>query len=1230
MCSILHSKLKIERDGIKSLWSTQLAAYKRMYNLAERDIVYVDISNFNYSNSYAEVRHCVLTCKVDGELVILGIFHNSKSYMPYELSLIKDERIKNILKLDSNWYDLGLSIQTAIDNGFKVGDISSLAYDPEMIHNIKFIEDLSDANYSYIKDMEGYVLLEEDSVNVGVSKPDVLRNWVITSIPEIVMIRGRVVKLRSDCLKRVNDEAPFFCFTNCLKYAMLHLDFNDPICALWVSYVLAGYMFSVDGRRVTNHHSLLSHKMFEVTFSYLRSKLKFRCGPGGDAALAEGARFLIPDPLIKAYEVKTPFGDLNQYAFARSRGPYASYSVSKISMTNFKLECGDNERYSNRVNYIDDTIVKDAYDLLVRLGLPLNAKLQLGMLDEKMTKLNFKLGKINRVILGMIGYSGTHAQTAIVTQFYGTRDMGKSTSKEFLDAVSNYTERFIDAGVNKYPLVPPDPLLNRRLDVLFKGGTSSASSTFNHKKMFSEISYASPFHKEHDPLKRVFKLSETMPHLFKVVTDIRVTFKTKTATIITNPEDFIEFRGVDLSRRINAGSRLVRGTRAKRIITPTYGSIYATALLTVLPAVKLLSYKPIGASALSLVGSVGTSYEGAMAHSVIAPMLAALCNDPSYFVVAVDFTQFDSSQFGDISAAHAKGLLNYSKRFDDGSSLPKDELETVNILSASAKSLFEIQAKAFDTPMLYKSSGVTAYADGVKSGELSTQLRNTFTNKPHTDMMIDRYNITSNTRKVDLVHENIIGDDKYIVLRMRDGNPLDLGSCKSIINTAALIAEENHMKISVKRSVVGNNVAEHIKLYSAGGWLIQDVFLDSFTSEKNTFGKLTYAERLTVLYDIYMTMLIRFADVEHIMPLFTLDLAAMAGIKSGDAVFTPNISVIAAVGGPEILMGAPEIRGLGRYAFQDFYGCPASDRSWYKGICQLYNTLISGGGRQIFNRIMKRKLQEDETLVSPIWIEHFKRKRSELQRASKRKGLKQVYNHAPENSPDILTDILISTIDEPVINFIDNDRVLQMILFDDLKSSITPLYTYHGWFILQRESRRLPPSPYISADEGVKNVHAVIGLADINSYIVDSSSVIEMLLKKHPGDYPSYLTGNSLLGILSAVDVGHWSEALQVLDFSTELSSLVCDKAAGLIHRYNIEKVKFSGSLYDNTSRTYDLSDESLELRIKTAHGLSHQAAMSIRMEGMKLVLFMARFGFSIQGNYVSDIESMSLRINDS
>jgi RNA-directed RNA polymerase len=1113
---------------------------------------------------------------------------------------------------DEGWFKLALKIQKYLDDGNKIVPVELLRYDEKFKFNIKHPSPENNfLNFRVVVDCKAEVYLDDDD---GLSSPAVLRGWEIESIPESIELPdGKMFGLRKACLRRVTDEAPCFLYTNLFNYALLNIDFDSPLTKIWLNHFVGSEdYFTFNGRSFTCNKTLLAHKKFELLITALRAKLKFNVNDDEfEKCLLEGFSIIIDDPIYNSYKCRGLFGDLNQHVFAKTRSPPLPININGISNTTYEYNLDHYKHESiGRMNLIDEKSFEESLEKLRKYGFNENAALLKRSPFYDITKLNCKKGKLNRMILGLCGYTGTHGSSAVITQFMGTSDMGPEITPSFYEKIRHITHRFYtDAEPSNYVLKP-----EQVLDVLYKGGTSSASSTNNHLKLDMVVKYRSPFFTNDDVIDDKVVL-DNKSNEYIVNTKVKTKFKTKNAAILTHPQDFIFYKNSDMDIIVNMGSRLVRGTRDKRIITPNYGSIYATALMTSTPVVRLMSGRPDNMPALTLKGRIGTAYTNAVPHLVMLPIMAATTNDPSFFVICVDYKQFDSSQHGEIAEANADGIRDYSLKFPSEPDYDNNDIMDLRYISMNKKLHLKADHKANE--LKYTNGDITAVAPGVPSGSLPTQVDNSITNRAATEETIEMYN-KEYLRKIELICENVIGDDKCLVFKMSDGRAVTIEVMNDLVDVSKRVAENNHMAISAKRTVVGNNVGEHIKNWCARGYITQDVFLDSLTSEKNSFRELKYADKLTTIYDIFMTMLTRFADTKPLMQLMKQDIILLEGITSGYITFIPTVKTIAAIGGPEILFSNPEIRGMARYAhkFDEVDG--------FETINRLFSTLRENRGSEAFrSSVLKHVKKYNPDAISEIWINHFKRRNEATYTVEDIEGpYSDVKQYMPEFADSFLMKKLAATLREPVAERMDNNIIIKTIFeFGVLAKFVKPKF-FQPFFCEYFEANGYT-SPYIGACNRVQRIHELIGLSKKNISVVEPTARLSAIMRQMPGSHPAYITGEDVFAVLSAKSdaVSTWNRLLQLMDFTPGLIERVISFVQQNMHRYISDKDVNLTSIFDNTTRTYDISEDNAKLRVKLNvknMNLSKTSERGLMVEGMKHVVYAAGHGHSILANYSS------------
>jgi len=1153
----------------------------------------------DYQNHF----HVTLVYTVNGQKVKLGslINWNNISHLDPVRSgdHITDERLKRLIDFDRKWVPYALVLQDYIDQGGTFEQPTLPQYDPAFEHNVKHPTVKNNfLDISVIKECDTFMLLKDE---LGIGNPDVLRGWELESIPATVQldIDGTITQfpMRKHMIRRINDEAPTFFFCNPFRYATIHLDPKDAAVKEWLNYFIGCEdFFSFKGSNVITSKSLLAHKRFEAVATHIRKRNMFAFDDEDESAMMQWLKYIIKDPIYLSYKNRSHFGNLNQHIFARTKSDGLSWSIADISSTNFRIKQVPRTTSSARYNIIDEEMMVESVNALRDEGLTEIANITRRMVDADITQRNVVKGKLNRIALSYCGYAGSHAATAMAMQFNGTKELNPKCDPEFIASTRSNMTEYMREGLARYP---QGAIKANRMDLLFKGGTSSASSTEEHAKVSGKYRTTSILYTDKDvDNKSIFKT--LTPGTYRVVRPIESKLKSKNANIMTHPDNFSKFHPSDLTRVVNAGSRLVKGTRAKRIITPNYGSIYAAALVTVLPTVRLMSSREPNMHALTTQGRVGTTYHGALPHDVMAPEMAATTTgDTSFFAVAKDFGQFDTSQWGEISKAHADGVRSQQKSYTG----QHTGLIPLSLDTASMADLLEVSASSYDNPLLYKMAGLVCESAGVKSGELTTQVRNTTSNDAHSTLALNMYNARAEKlglSKVQLITANKVGDDSVEVYRVADCRPLTQEIAGLMVECLKDAADANHLELSPKRTVVGNNVVEHIKIWVYRGYLAMDVFLDSLTSEKNSFIGLGYLEQVNILYDMAMTMMIRYGSVDNCMRQFTSDVKLLNGVRAGNYTFIPTPKVICCYGTPEIALTSPEIRSMGRYI-------PINDVE-RRVLSKLVATLSTNKAKSQFIDQMR---EQNGDYLHDVWKQHFKRRNGidpEGLGIRISNGLKKLM---PEFCERHLNEKIIGTLEERAVKEATSDIILTDIITGKLAKSPRPAFFCN--FYLAPNTAIGVESPYLTADEGVKNVHRIVGLSYRNSVAVSPASNIDRVLRNNPGSAPAYLTGNEILGVLSSYPAQNWGSCLMALDISEPSLTSIIEIAERQMHAYLADKDLNTANLFDNTSRTYNISNETYPHFVNLTPNISRNNINGFNIEAMKHVIYMARRGISVK-----------------
>ena len=503
-------------------------------------------------------------------------------------------------------------------------------------------------------------------------------------------------------------------------------------------------------------------------------------------------------------------------------------------------------------------------------------------------------------------------------------------------------------------------------------------------------------------------------------------------------------------------------------------------------------------------------------------------------------------------------------------------------------------------PLLYKSSGAVARADGVRSGMLATQLSNHETNVAQSDIFVHNYNAQSSD-KVKHFYQSIVGDDIQDGYKMIDGQNFTRAIGKKMIDALIEHAENIKLVISGKRTIASSVTTENIKMYVAHGYMIQDIMLDWKTSEKNTFIKQTFLDKVTSAYDIAMTMGVRMCNLDKLMNELLFDYCFFNGVRAGDITIIPSSMIWACNGGPEILLTAPEIRNYGMILRQFM-----PEKFTY--LSRLNLTIRSNVGKEKYSRQM---LRQNPGMASEYWGKYFARSNGYDITDTDWLESRLVEKLAPENAMNVLNERLFLDSKEIVIKFMNDDDSITKIINNKLKSFVPRKYFAH--FNVIDGIAKGEISPYIGSDVGVQNVHRIVGLARRNVTLLSEIQAIDRVLNKFPNSGPAYIKGADLLA--AAFDVGYenYHTMLALLGFKGGSIPNLATILRKTMPRYIDGKNQSNDLLFDNLSRTYDVSSENLKVRIPdTSSMMNSSANEGYRIEGMKSVIYMARRGYTV------------------
>lgn len=147
----------------------------------------------------------------------------------------------------------------------------------------------------------------------------------------------------------------------------------------WFEYfVRKRDFFRFNGKDMVCMNSLIAHKRFEVALSHQRCVKKFsRLADEGFECLTESAIYIIPDPIYRSHNLRSPFGDLNQHVLARRSGESVIWSRANIESTNFTLNIEPKpvDYSGDRFNYADQENSSEVANVLRGMCLVKNARM---------------------------------------------------------------------------------------------------------------------------------------------------------------------------------------------------------------------------------------------------------------------------------------------------------------------------------------------------------------------------------------------------------------------------------------------------------------------------------------------------------------------------------------------------------------------------------------------------------------------------------------------------------------------------------------------------------------------------------------------------------------------------------------------------------------------------------------------------------------------------------------
>jgi RNA-directed RNA polymerase len=1128
---------------------------------------------------------------------------------------LKNDKLNEILNYTDNdidynnrvWYGVFKLIDNYLIDGGSLPVVEDCIYDQAFEHNVIVDAEAAKLKHRALVTLNTYMVEENDS---GISSPTYLRAWRRSSIPDSVMLNGTAFPMSTACFKRINNEANFFFFCNIFRYVEREMDLTDESWRLWVAYVVQhGDWFNMRNNNVHDCSSLLAHKRLECVIMYNDRKNVCNWGVAERQAALQHLKFVLVDPIYRTKQLKDYYGDMNQYAFARSQ-------TNDLRWTNMGMDLSDTylkkelDVIDDRsgFNLVEDSVIERARVALTDLGVPAVFKIMNDIIYADVNKNNLRMSKFNRHLLSFVGFSGTHPISSAVSQFEDARYKYPDTIDPVLHkAISDKFFTLLkaaDKGNSGTYLT--------RMQRLYKGGTSSSSSAMKHIKTSIEVSSRSRLLTA-DKLRSIFNISDS-----KVVqkNNIRLKLNKKTANIITDPAEFYTYNKDIYTRAINSGSRKVRGIRAVRIITPDDPSMYTARLYAELDLVRAMARHQSLIPATGIWEVSGSSFSDALAHKVLSSQIASTSGNTSYFCIAIDYSGFDQLQFGKIAEAKADGIRKYAlTRSVENDSV--DLSANVDLRYATESTVLNLVSESTASEHFYKIGDDIVRAGAVRSGQIDTTGSNHVTNDASSDVYIKAYNAL-HAIKIKLVSKNVVGDDLVMVCKRCDGMPLDQKVAEDIKQVIIDFSSKFHLTISPKRMVIGNNTTEHIKMFVHKGRVMQDVMLTWKNGERDTFRKNNFMERVNFLYDMVTTMGSRFTDLDYLIAEMFKDFNYIDGLNRGVFTFLPTPLVFMGGGGPEVLLRAFELRNFARRL-------RIVDNELFYTISKLCATMLSGRGKADFiNTVKKQLILQAQTgklgrnsIVSKIWVDFFARRNDinpdDFKYKAAFKKIDTLKEFTPEGIEDYLLNRILSTVNDDLINIVNGGWMIEMILLNLLSKPDT-MFPEIEWVFEGRD--RLDDmniTCYAAADVGMRMVHSDLGMSTVNIRIKEAVSAVDSVLKSLEDTVPLAINGEDVLKMCQAAPKGMVNEVLELLGFPRLIAESLGRRIPRLLAKYELEGKSSSFTYYDSMSRTYDSSDlaidscvrfiETVDTKVRTR---SYEIA---RLYGYATVIYYSRRG---------------------
>uniref|UniRef100_A0A2V0RI23 RdRp n=1 Tax=viral metagenome TaxID=1070528 RepID=A0A2V0RI23_9ZZZZ len=1172
----------------------------------------VDISNV-HNNFTLGKRKCYHLWK-KGARTAIPIYYGSlvtrenneyvdRSYVYDNLNVIyKDAPVwEELLNMVNGWYDGGWTVHTS----------SALPYDPEYFKCLVLDADRYKGMHKTIVDVDYDAF--KWSIDVGseaMDRPNVIRAWDINTIPEIV----DDFSMRKHLIGRSKKEALFYFNFRLIPYVIHNIDKDDPIWREWLSYFLNGDHFKPDRGSYENYGSLLGHKRLEIVLMFHNRMRLMPMSAAGKAAMEEGAKFLMKDPVYNTALMKTYNGVMTQYGMAQPSEFCRGWSPAGVTTSDNPLVLSSNVSGADGYTVIDHEAVEEARAIGMRYT-PKLVKLLTENMSKNSTPTNLIESLIGNATISLTGFAGSERVSTALDQFE-KENFERKVPEELFTAISDVTYEMVRSSFQPLERSMMDE--RKRLLRLYNAGTSASSSAppggryiLNKKRILYStfLSKSLAVNEDYAPMSFITSLN----------------LNNKTANILTHPENYYMYDwNANHTRDINSGSREVRGGRATRIITPDPPSNYLLMLLGALNTVRDMGSHRTGFSNLGMNEMVGSSYVDANPHTALAPQCVATASHRSLCSQALDYSTWDRQQGGRIAEAKAHGILRVADELFPNAST---ELYKVhNLLKASMRDVLFLWSESVKSSYRYKIDHSVVLVDAVRSGELTTQFSNHVTNLAALRKYHESYNLVKvpkGYKPIEMAQVNVFGDDLNVVLRTRDRKPFTLADMEGYHDHTFEKAAEYEFSISKKRSMMSNVITEHIKQYFKMGDVILDVMLSSMTSERNTFREQGYMNGINLIYDIGVTIMARYAQNDKVFEDIIASMPFLEGVVYRHGTqkyhFHPTPMHLLGSGSPEILPSAIDLRTFARIITT--LGEHESDV--YDLMSSLNATLLSSAGASQFETQVRRILMDElgDGVVSPIWSTVFFREGDDPYDIQT-KHVKLT----PEGHKDYLVDRIISTLSNREKIIMNSADIIEKVLSGKLKR-VKRYFSEIKFNLKNMPTTGLPnrkvngvselSSPYRAADLGMRKVHHVIGLSSNNVKIPSSTESLSKLLH----GYGLVSQADSAKILSAAAGLGRSTTKYKQLGMDLGLTEMHASQFAlrlpSLLTQYEVENASGSFTFYDTVSRTYDVSEESMNKRVGDVltNPLSRPKSNTssyYRLRGMLLCLYGARSGASL------------------